>query len=91
MTYNCRMASCKREAWCPNCNGQSQEKVDMCLCCVVNQLKREQTTNIRSLNNRVSYLTTFAFNKAKDETINNINGISIVEDDKNGYKSLSYV
>lgn len=63
MSCHCNIYGCKCEKWCPNCNGENTEKIETCLCCVVNRLKREQIEYNRRLNATINNLVNNVYNK----------------------------
>lgn len=72
MSCYCNTHGCKCEKWCPNCNGENSEKIEICLCCVVNRLKREQIEYNRRLNATINNLVNNVYNKVVNKVTGDV-------------------
>lgn len=91
MSCHCNTYGCKCEKWCPNCNGENTEKIEMCLCCVVNKLKHEQNDYNRRLNATINNLVNNVYNKVVNKVTGDVEQkaeISIGISETGEYKCL---
>lgn len=91
MSCCCNTYGCKCEKWCPHCSDENCEKIEMCLCCIVNRLKREQNEYNRRLNATINNLVNNVYNKVVNKVIGDVEQnakISVGISDTGEYKCL---